>query len=78
MLPNKSPEPTAVGAAVPLSRFTPRVGGGSAFFVRPHSRMTKRARILVVVILGLLLVAFVGFVALLFERVYFSRHPLRE
>ncbi len=22
--------------AVPLSRFTPRVGGGSAFFVRPH------------------------------------------
>ena len=23
--------------AVPLSRFTPRVGGGSAFFVRPHS-----------------------------------------
>jgi hypothetical protein len=25
--------------AVPLSRFTPRVGGGSAFFVRPHSRL---------------------------------------
>jgi hypothetical protein len=23
--------------AVPLSRFTPQVGGGSAFFVRPHS-----------------------------------------
>ena len=23
--------------AVPLSRFTPRVGGGSAFYVRPHS-----------------------------------------
>ena len=22
--------------AVPLSRFTPRVGGGSAFYVRPH------------------------------------------
>ena len=22
--------------SVPLSRFTPRVGGGSAFFVRPH------------------------------------------
>jgi hypothetical protein len=22
--------------AVPLSRITPRVGGGSAFFVRPH------------------------------------------
>jgi hypothetical protein len=34
MWPNKSPEPTAVGAAVPLSRFTSRVGGGSAFFVR--------------------------------------------
>ena len=32
--------------AVPLSRFTPRVGGGSAFFVRQHShfmasRVTK-------------------------------------
>src|ERR1035437_7170915 len=25
--------------AVPLSRFTPRVGGGSAFFVRPHRAM---------------------------------------
>ena len=24
--------------AVPLSRFTPQVGGGSAFFVRPHMR----------------------------------------
>ena len=34
--PNKSPEPTAVGAVVPLSRFTSRVGGGSAFFVRQH------------------------------------------
>ena len=34
--PNKSPEPTAVGACRSLSRFTPRVGGGSAFFVRPH------------------------------------------
>ena len=29
--------------SVPLSRFTPRVGGGSAFFVRQHERfdMTK-------------------------------------
>ena len=28
--------------SVPLSRFTPRVGGGSAFFVRPHDTlMTK-------------------------------------
>ena len=25
--------------SVPLSRFTPRVGGGSAFYVRCHSRM---------------------------------------
>jgi len=32
--------------AVPLSRFTPRVGGGSAFFVRPISHVpliSKRA-----------------------------------
>jgi hypothetical protein len=27
--------------AVPLSRFTPRVGGGSAFYVRHHSRAMK-------------------------------------
>ena len=33
--PNKSPEPP-LALAVPLSRFTSRVGGGSAFFVRPH------------------------------------------
>ena len=25
--------------SVPLSRFTSRVGGGSAFFVRPHERV---------------------------------------
>jgi hypothetical protein len=28
--------------AVPLSRFTSRVGGGSAFFVRPHYTIMKR------------------------------------
>ncbi len=33
--PNKSPEPTPVGAGSSASRFTSRVGGGSAFFVRP-------------------------------------------
>jgi hypothetical protein len=27
---------------VPLSRFTPRVGGGSAFFVRPHYAMSTK------------------------------------
>jgi hypothetical protein len=40
-MPNKSPEPLAL--AVPLSRFTSRVGGGSAFFVRrqdAHKFMT--------------------------------------
>jgi hypothetical protein len=38
MMPNQSPERTAVGAGVLLSRFTSRVGGGSAFYVRPlHS-----------------------------------------
>jgi len=30
--------------AVPLSRFTPRVGGGSAFFVRPLPRFFDFAR----------------------------------
>ena len=33
-MPNKSPEPTAVGAGSSATRFTSRVGGGSAFFVR--------------------------------------------
>jgi len=33
--------------AVPLSRFTPRVGGGSAFFVRPlHTFMKKKTIII--------------------------------
>jgi hypothetical protein len=36
MPPNKTLEPTADGAVVPLSRFTSLVGGGSAFFVRPR------------------------------------------
>ena len=40
--------------AVPLSRFTPLVGGGSAFFVRPHYTLMKTARILIVVV-GILL-----------------------
>jgi len=31
--------------AVPLSRFTPRVGGGSAFYVRPLTRMTQNRNI---------------------------------
>ena len=31
--------------SVPLSRSTLRVGGGSAFFVRPHSRMTFPAKL---------------------------------
>jgi len=39
-MPNKSPEPTAVGACSPLSRSTSRVGGGSAFFVRHQDRLS--------------------------------------
>jgi hypothetical protein len=31
---DKSPEPTPLALSVLLSRFTPRVGGGSAFCVR--------------------------------------------
>jgi hypothetical protein len=34
--PNKSPEPPPMALSVPLSRPTLRVGGGSAFFVRPR------------------------------------------
>jgi hypothetical protein len=51
--PNKSPEPTAVGAGrsavasvkprgtTPLTGFTSRVGGGSAFYVRQHYTLMK-------------------------------------
>jgi hypothetical protein len=35
--------------AVPLSRFTPRVGGGSAFYVRPYCTIMKR-RILITLV----------------------------
>ena len=39
--------------SVPLSRFASQVGGGSAFFVSPHSRMkTMRASILLAALLG--------------------------
>ena len=44
--------------AVPLSRFTPRVGGGSAFFVRPHYALQNMKTaipvilIIIIVILG--------------------------
>jgi len=57
MPPNKSPEPLAL--AVPLSRFTPRVGGGSAFYVRHHSHYMKTFIIIgftvVVLVVGSLL-----------------------
>ena len=47
--------------AVPLSRFTPRVGGGSAFFVRPlndaHMFM-KISRLLILTALGLFTMIF--------------------
>src|ERR1039457_3270200 len=35
--PNKSPGQPPLARSVPLSRFTSQVGGGSAFYVRPHS-----------------------------------------
>jgi len=34
LMPNQSPEPPLT-LSVPMSRFTSRVGGGSAFYVRP-------------------------------------------
>ena len=40
--------------AVPLSRFTPRVVGGSAFFVRPIYRMRKISTIWLAMIAGVL------------------------
>jgi len=42
MMPNKSPEPLAL--AVPLSRFTSQVGGGSAFFVATFASHEKLHR----------------------------------
>ena len=40
--------------AVPLSRFTPRVGGGSAFFVRPHYTHIIMKRIFILLLASLL------------------------
>ena len=56
--------------AVPLSRFTPRVGGGSAFFVRPLARVMRYSHItqsLAVVILCCEIGYGQGFVNLGFE-----------
>jgi hypothetical protein len=36
--------------SVPLSRFTPRAGGGSAFFVRRHTRMKRIVRVFVLLV----------------------------
>ena len=44
--------------AVPLSRFTPRVGGGSAFFVSQHSHLMRH--IAYIVSLGLLVFGMLG------------------
>jgi hypothetical protein len=53
MWPNKSPEPTPLALAVPLSRFTSRVGGGSALVVRRlRVYETIRARVALVESLG--------------------------
>ena len=40
--------------AIPLSRFTSRVGGGSAFYVRPRQFAMKRTAKIVVILLVLL------------------------
>ena len=45
--------------SVPLSRFTPRVGGGSAYFVRHHSRMRQKSVIYFAVVVVLAIIAFV-------------------
>src|ERR1017187_4818841 len=48
--------------SVPLSRFTSRVGGGSAFYVRCHSRTMKSFDIRVLAVISAVVVA--GFVLL--------------
>ncbi len=47
--------------AVPLSRFTPRVGGGSAFFVRPLRHDMNFKRPCWFILLGLLALAGLGY-----------------
>src|SRR5665647_13622 len=37
--------------SVPLSRFTPLVGGGSAFYVRPHHTFMKNTTISLILVL---------------------------
>ena len=46
--------------AVPLSRFTSRVGGGSAFFVRRHSRVCPKFIIVLAVVAALVLAIYLS------------------
>lgn len=72
--------------SVPLSRFTPRVGGGSAFFVRQNSRIamttTKRTLLVIGSIMGVAVIAFAGFVAMFYfsmvSTVMTKRSPDRQ
>jgi hypothetical protein len=45
--------------AVPLSRFTSRVGGGSAFYVRRHSQHTMK-EILTLIVTVIMIIAFLA------------------
>ena len=46
--------------SVPLSRFTQRVGGGSAFFVRPHDTSMTSVFILPFIVLGIGIALLIG------------------
>ena len=62
--------------AVPLSRFTPQVDGGSAFFVRPSRRMTKPRNIALCILV--VLVQLWLLVSWCFEPLNYSRTPFRQ
>ena len=46
--------------AVPLSRFTSQVGGGSAFYVRPHHTSMTAVLLLPFIVLGIGIALLIG------------------
>ena len=52
----KSPSQPPLALAVPLSRFTSQVGGGSAFYVRPHYTFMKTSAAITLIVSGTVLI----------------------
>ena len=68
LMPNKSPEPTAVGAVRSAIAVHVAFGGGSAFFVRHHYTLMKNKITITLSVAGLL--AFLFFVDITYWHIF--------